>query len=283
MNSGERFETLWTDFLEGELSPTGMAELQSLLREQPHLQAQAAELLQTHRLLSFVLQEGSTADRFVRRTMEQLPQTDTKFREAVLEQVQRAAPQRMPARRRPWHSATAVAAGVLLGIVCTTVVFAYVAPSRPKVMALMQESFETGPAPRVDGVPMEPDRWGGDYSEVCSLIDVRPYRHEFAAGDGIVQLSALFNSAAFAEDRGFECTLTIFALDAEIVNNQSLKIEGTLSGDSLAYSRSSRTALDRDPATWQKVSNELRVPPQTDYLMVRIGMSDVARRKGKQT
>ena len=115
------------------------------------------------------------------------------------------------------------------------------------------------------------------------MIDVRPYRHEFAAGDGIVQLSALFNSAAFAQDRGFECTLTIFALDAEIVNNQSLKVEGTLSGDSLAYSRSSRTALDRDPATWQEVSNELRVPPQTDYLMVRIGMSDVARRKGKQT
>ena len=120
----------------------------------------------------------------------------------------------------------------------------------------MEESFETGPAPRVDGVPIEPDRWGGDYSEVvgelngvkpatgakmfrflrgdyegrslpnsfgsdvCRLIDVRPYRHEFAAGDGIVQLSALFNSAAFAQDRGFECTLTIFALDAEIVNNQ---------------------------------------------------------------
>ncbi len=320
MNSDERFETLWTDFLEGELSPTGMAELQALLQEHPDLQTQAAELLQTHRLLSFALQEGPAAgDAFVQRTLDRLPQTDSTFREAVLERVQRAAPQRMPTRRRPWHSAAAVAAGVLLGIVCTTVVFAYVAPSRTKVMALMEESFETGPAPRVDGVPIEPDRWGGDYSEVvgelngvkpatgakmfrflrgdyegrslpnsfgsdvCRLIDVRPYRHEFAAGDGIVQLSALFNSAAFAQDRGFECTLTIFALDAEIVNNQSLKVEGTLSGDSLAYSRSSRTALDRDPATWQKVSNELRVPPQTDYLMVRIGMSDVARRKGKQT
>ena len=150
MNSDERFESLWTDFLEGELSPTGMAELQALLQEHPDLQTQAAELLQTHRLLSFALQEGPAAgDAFVQRTLDRLPQTDSTFREAVLERVQRAAPQRMPTRRRPWHSAAAVAAGVLLGIVCTTVVFAYVAPLRTKVMALMEESFETGPAPRV--------------------------------------------------------------------------------------------------------------------------------------
>jgi hypothetical protein len=115
------------------------------------------------------------------------------------------------------------------------------------------------------------------------LIDVRPYRTEFANGDGVVQLTGLFNSAAFTQDAEFECTLTIFALDADIAGNPSLKIEGTLSAESLAYSRSSRIALDRDPSTWQKVSNELRLPPNTAYLMIRVGVSDVARRKGKPT
>jgi hypothetical protein len=320
MTCDERFEELWTDFLEGEITADGMVELQSLLQDQPHLQTKAGDLLQTHRLLSFALQDVPTAgESFVRRTLEKLPQADGTFREAVLERIQRAAPNNTAARRRTWHSAAAIAAGLLLGIVCTTVVFAYVDPAKSRATTLFEESFESGPAPQVTGVPLETDQWAGDFTEVVEarqgvtpesgskmlqflrgdyagrslpnsfgsdvfrLIDVRPYRREFAGGEGVVQLSALFNSVDFPAEGAFECTLTIFAVDAEIVNNQALKIEGTLSGESLAYSRSSRLLLDRDPTTWQKVSNELRLPKQTDYVMVRIGISDVARRKGKSS
>jgi hypothetical protein len=52
--------------------------------------------------------------------------------------------------------------------------------------------------------------------------------------------------------------------------------------ESLAFSRSSSVGLDRDPATWQKVSNELRLPPSTEFLMVRMGMSNNTKLKDKR-
>ncbi len=320
MNPDERFEKLWTDFLEGELSPAGIAELQSLLEDQPYLQTKAGDLLQTHRLISFALPEDvATGEAFVQETLAKLPRTEADFHDAVMRRVQRAAPIRAEARWPTWRPMAAASAGILLGIACTTAVFAYVVAAPTKVTTLLQEGFETGPAPGVVGAPLEPGEWSGDYSEIAGpqsgvkpaggsrmlrflrgdyerrsipqsfgcdvsrLIDVRPYRQEFADGDGFVRLTGVFNSAAFAEQAEFECTLTIFALDAEVVNGRSLRIEGTLSAESLAYSRSSRIALDRNPETWQKASNELRLPPNTDYLMIRVGVSDVARRKGKQT
>jgi hypothetical protein len=162
----------------------------------------------------------------------------------------------------------------------------------------------------VTGVPIEPGGWSGDYSEVVGeqqgvspangrkmlrflrgdyegrpipqshssdvfrLVDLRPYRQEFADGGALVQLTAFFNAAPFPDEETFHCTLTIFALDASLVGHDALRADNVLSGESLAYSRSSKVVLDRDPATWQKVSNELRLPPNTDYLMIRMGMSD---------
>ena len=55
-----------------------------------------------------------------------------------------------------------------------------------------------------------------------------------------------------------------------------------LSTESLAFSRSSKVVMDRDPATWQKVSNELRLPPGTEFLMLRIGMSNDTKSKDKR-
>lgn len=38
----------------------------------------------------------------------------------------------------------------------------------------------------------------------------------------------------------------------------------------------------RDNATWQKLSNELRVPPDTQYLMIRLGVSNDTKTPGKR-
>ena len=217
-----------------------------------------------------------------------------------------------------WRPLTAAAAGIVLGMFCTSMVFAYVGPSLGKVMTLLQESFESGPAPLVTGVPIEPGRWSGDYSEIVGeqsgvkpesgkkmlrflrgdyegrsipsshssdvfrLVDVRPYRREFADGGAVVQLSAVFNAVAFSEDENLSATLTIFALDASLVGNEVVKGENVLSTESLAFSRSSKVMMDRDPATWQKVTNELRLPPGTDYLMLRMGMSNDTKAKDKR-
>lgn len=232
------------------------------------------------------------------------------------------APLPSPAARSRWLSwrpLAAAAAGVVLGLFCGSVAWAYVMPRAGRAMSLLQESFESGPAPLVAGVPVEPGLWGGDYSEITGgqqgvqpqdgkrmlrflrgdydgraipgshssdvfrLVDVRPFRREFADGSAVVQATALFNAAASVEDDPFYCTLTIFALDAATVNRGPLNSENFLSRESLAFSRSSRLKLDRAPATWQKVSNELRVPPETDFLMVRMGVSNDSRQPGQRT
>jgi hypothetical protein len=217
-----------------------------------------------------------------------------------------------------WRPLTAAAAGIVFGMFCTSIVFAYVAPLGGKVITLFQESFESGPAPLVTGVPIEADKWSGDYTEVVGeqqgvkpasgkkvlsflrgdyegrnipsshssdvfrLLDVRPYRREFADGGAVVQLTAVFNAVPFPADENFSATLTIFALDASLVGNETVKAENALSTESLAFSRSSKVVMDRNSATWQKVSNELRLTSGTEFLMIRIGMSNDTKSKDKR-
>jgi hypothetical protein len=217
-----------------------------------------------------------------------------------------------------WRPLTAAAAGLVMGLFGASMVFAYVAPSLGKVITLLRESFESGPAPLVTGVPLEPGKWSGDYStvvgehegvkpaigkkilrflrgdyegrdipsshssDVFRLVDVRPFRREFADGGAVVQLTAVFNAMPFPADESFNATLTLFALDASLVGNEIVKGENVLSVESLAFSRSSRVGMDRDTATWQKVSNELRLPPSTEFLMVRMGMSNNTKLKDKR-
>lgn len=214
-------------------------------------------------------------------------------------------------RRRPLVTAAACFA---LGMFCASAVFAYFVPQAERGRSLMYESFESGIAPTTTGMPRDVSGWGGDFSElavgslgttpatgkqmlrflrgdfegrsipdsfssdVFRRVDIRPYRTELADGTAVVQLTALFNTAAKRENDPAYCTLTIFALDAKSAHDPDL----VLSRDSLAYSRSSRVWLDGDLGTWQRVSNELRVPPDADFLMIRIGVSYDAHHKGSR-
>ncbi|MFM8704254.1 MAG: hypothetical protein ACKOHG_10420, partial [Planctomycetia bacterium] len=50
----ERFETLWTDYLEGLLDASGMAELDAIFAADASLVSRAADLYQTHRRLGLL-------------------------------------------------------------------------------------------------------------------------------------------------------------------------------------------------------------------------------------
>lgn len=313
MTPAERFETLWTDFLEGELSAEGLAELQALLAEQPSLQAEAADLLQTHRLLGLALQDEAQAEAFVQQTLAQAPQSDAAFTSAVMRQVRATAPARAARAPAPWRAILAAASGLLIGVVSASVVFAYVGPQRGKAVVLLREGFEAAPAPQVTGLPVTPGVWSGDFcrlsgardnvqplggsqmfqflradydgkpeprgyvGEIYQLVDLRGLREELKLGDAAIQVSAHFNAHAFPEQERYHGSVSVYALDAETATSGIARVGGELLSRALATTQRSSELLDRDSGAWQKSSTELLLPPQTEFLLVRFAVAHVGR------
>lgn len=289
-------DALIEDCLEGHLSEPDAARLSGLLEQSAEARARYWETASIHGLLEHTLQ-GASLRVVTGQALPTIPRVN---------------------RWLSWRPLTAAAAGIVFGMFCTSVVFAYVAPSLGKVITLLQESFESGPAPLVTGVPIEAGKWSGDFTEVVGeqqgvkpesgtkmlrflradfegkvkpegsyisdvyqLIDLRPYRREFADGGAVVQLSAAFNAFAFPVEEAFGCSVSLHALDAETAMNGSTRVGETLLTDCLAMARNSRLKVDRDPATWQRLNAELRLPSNTDYILIRIGLehSNKAQRR----
>lgn len=206
-----------------------------------------------------------------------------------------------------WRPLAAAAAGLVLGMFCTSVLFAYVRPTWETTITLLKESFESGTAPMVTGVPTVPNRWSGDYTEVVEaqqgvkpsegskmlrlsqmdsegksapegdrytdlyrLVDMRPYRDQLADGGAVVQFSAGFNAFAFPKDDTYFCRMSLRAYDTRTEADGSVRVDDRREGDELAVARAGRMKLDHDPATWQRLGGDLRLPPNTNFLMVRI-------------
>ena len=276
-------------YLDGTIGETDFAHLQSLLRDN----AEARRMLRSLSTVDAKWQELAAANPETLRLL-----------------ATPAASPRVPGRNPVWLSSrplTAAVAGIVLGIICTSVVFAYVAPLLGKVVTLLDDSFESGSAPLVTGVPVEPGRWSGDYSEVVGeeqgvkpesgkkmlrllqgdyegktntkgshvadiyrLIDMRPHRHEFADGSAVVQLSAGFNAFEFPHGETYTGKMTIHAFDAETATNGSLRAASAWDESCLAAASTGPTRLDRNPATWQRMTIDLRVSANTDFLLIHL-------------
>ena len=204
----------------------------------------------------------------------------------------------------------AAAAGIVVGVFSAGLLFAYVAPSLGKVVTLLDDGFESGPAPLVTGVPVEPGRWSGDFSEVAGdeqgvkpesgvkmlrllradyegkanakeghvadvyrLIDLRPHRQEIADGSAVVQLSAGFNAFEFPGEEIYSNRMTVHAFDAETVAKGTLRTVSAWDEHCLATASTGATRLDRDPATWQRRTIDLRLPANTDFVMIHLMIS----------
>ena len=101
MTSEQRFAELWADYLEGDLDDAGVTELEALLAADESLRVHAADLLQTHRLLGFALQESTaTGESFVRSTLARLPLTEEAFVDSLVQRLDDAAKPHGPAPKR---------------------------------------------------------------------------------------------------------------------------------------------------------------------------------------
>jgi outer membrane lipoprotein-sorting protein len=88
MSADERFIELCSDYLEGELDETGVAELRRLLAEDDRLVQMAADSHRTHRLLGLIAQDSeSQRDDLVQQTLNRLPVEDNDRVGAVMRRV----------------------------------------------------------------------------------------------------------------------------------------------------------------------------------------------------
>lgn len=140
--SDERFETLWTDYLEGLLDASGMAELDALFAADASLVSRAADLYQTHRrlgLLTTVRGAAEPTDAFVADVMHRLPADGETLTRRVMERLssvsRSAAPPQRPRSSWPssWSWTAAVVAGG--GLLAALAVALVMPPPRPQSAA----------------------------------------------------------------------------------------------------------------------------------------------------
>lgn len=204
-------------------------------------------------------------------------------------------------------------AGIAIGVVCASVVWAVVPQRLAEYRRVAFESFE-GAGPTAARLPDQPGAWGGDHSElvgrhgtvaprsgermlrfvsgyyegkptkdgassdVFKLIDLRPYRRQIVDGTWTVRIGAFFNVSKGALDGREQCSVAGYAFDAQADFTQ--RTPGRLRDKSLAYACCQRIDLDDDAATWQAAMTEFRLPGEADFLVVHCGVSEYTREAG---
>jgi hypothetical protein len=263
------------------------AELNTLLRENADARSTMARLMVDEQALINRLRDDSIV-----ALLEPAPATET--------------PLRTTPRWFAWRPLTAAAAGLVIGLFSASMVFGFGVRSLEKVVSLLQESFESGPAPLVKGIPQDVNLWSGDYSEIVEksegvnpsqgikmvrvlrsdfegktsskpskqgdlmrIVDVRPFLREVNGGEVVITLSALFNATPFTEAERYDGAVYLYAL------GQLGSTEESLLEDSLAHSHGGCRSLDLDPATWQSASARLLLPPGTEVVLLKVSFSPV--------
>jgi hypothetical protein len=258
------------------------AELNTLLRENADARSTMARLMVDEQALINRLRDDSIV-----ALLEPAPAAET--------------PLRTSPRWFAWRPLTAAAAGLVIGLFSASMVFGFGARSVEKVISLLQESFEGGPAPLVKGIPQDVNLWSGDYSEVVEtyeevkpaqgtkmvrvlrsdfegkassmpnrqgdlsrIIDVRSFMRDANGGEFVMTLSALFNAAPFPDSQRYDGVVTLYAL------GELGSTEESLMEDALAISNGSCNSMDRDPDTWQSASTRLLLPTGTKFVMMKV-------------
>ena len=106
--------------------------------------------------------------------------------------------------------------------------------------------------------------------DLFHLVDARPSRKQFEDGGVFVQFSAAFSATPFSPKEKYRCAVSILALHAEAVAHIQKTGRTVSVGDPLAAAHNARKFMDRNPATWQRMSSELQMPEGTDSLRVHV-------------
>jgi hypothetical protein len=204
-----------------------------------------------------------------------------------------------------WRPLMAAAAGIVLGMFCTSVLFGYTMPrvvaTASRLFALVDGSFEKTGGPVASGFPSEFGKWSGDEAEVVSgnamdgkqalrfvraegdaavpnspanscdvyqLVDLRPLKADAEGGEATLEMSAQFLDARSAKgaDVTFTCRLYVFSGSPE-----SLRGEWPLTRkEALAAGSGAVQSTGGAPQTWRSVTAKVLLPAQADFAVVQL-------------
>lgn len=204
-----------------------------------------------------------------------------------------------------WRPIAAAAAGLVFGMFCTSVVFAYTQPRSAavvsKALPLADADFEAGSQVPARGIPSQAGAWGGDFSRVVAAENGITPKH----GQHMLRFLRSDNALSPKNERSYVGSVAqvidLRPLRAELSGGEELvevsaqfnaiatppgtKYEfaiksGAYRGEiadaprlwddrEASVSRSDRFVnADSDVATWQRVSVSLVVPPDADFLVI---------------
>lgn len=203
-----------------------------------------------------------------------------------------------------WRQLTTAAAGVVLGMFCTSMVFGYVGSrAAQKVKSVFYEGFESSVTKTQPGLPGEEGHWSGDeaavvpattrvkahsglkmlrflnatypgeksprsqWGDVYRLVDVRGLAGE---GKTVARVSASFAQDTLSPEERFAGRVEALAIDKEL---NALPIPLPLAWLQQNNSAtSSRRALLSTVGAWQDVSVEVPITRETRYVMLHLAI-----------
>lgn len=103
--------------------------------------------------------------------------------------------------------------------------------------------------------------------EVWQLVDLRPYRKLLARGDVEARVDSMFNRITNAPGSADTFGLALAAFHGSPANSRTLWQERATTA---LASADKELKTDDNPATWEKLEFSLKLPPQTDFVIVEI-------------
>lgn len=204
-----------------------------------------------------------------------------------------------------WRPLAAAAAGLVFGMLCTSVVYAYAQPKSAvfssRSLPLADSDFEAGSQVAAQGIPARAGIWSGDFSRVVVAENGIPpvqgqHMLRILRSDNELSLKnehSYVGSAAQvidlrplrAQTSNAEQLLEVSAHFNSVASSPDEKYEfavkaGAYRGEiasaprlwnnhEAGVSRSDRFVLaDSDAATWQRVAVTLVLPPDADFLVI---------------
>ncbi|RFC46275.1 MAG: hypothetical protein DVB28_000111 [Verrucomicrobia bacterium] len=204
----------------------------------------------------------------------------------------------------------AIAAGLVIGFFSATLISKETVNSQSKPLLSAKLAMLDHGAPPPIGVPHAPGIWSGDYTEVVSardgitpysgsrmlqiqradhegkihpegsrignvwyLVDLRSFRSQSATQSLELHASFRFNSTANSAPETHDCSITIQAVTSDFVLSGLLQNGAALLNQNLAASSRRSLKIDSDPLTWEKLSTELRLPPNAEFALVSFNLA----------